>query len=114
MVQQVSLDEAGAEAGCAVLDSAGDLVIGRDEAFYFNTLDGRGPCFACEGQYALLGMHLVQSCPHSSCNEASSCSWQLSSDAVQAEPAGLDFTVHLELSQGFCASSQSFASKQST
>ena len=23
--------------------------MGRDEAFYFNTLDGRGPCFACEG-----------------------------------------------------------------
>ena len=48
--QQVSLDEAGAEAGCAVLDPHGDLVVGRDEAFYFNTLDGRGPCFACEGQ----------------------------------------------------------------
>lgn len=46
---KVSLDEAGAEAGCAVLDPHGDLVVGRDEAFYFNTLDGRGPCFACEG-----------------------------------------------------------------
>ena len=27
----------------------GELIVGRDEAFYFNTLDGRGPCFACEG-----------------------------------------------------------------
>ena len=46
---QAGLDEAGAEAGCAVLNQEGELVVGRNEAFYFNTLDGRGPCFACEG-----------------------------------------------------------------
>jgi len=46
---QVSLDEAGASPGCAVLNPEGDLIVGRDEAFYFNTLEGRGPCFACEG-----------------------------------------------------------------
>ena len=45
---QVSLDEAGASPGCAVLNPEGDLIVGRDEAFYFNTLEGRGPCFACE------------------------------------------------------------------
>ena len=28
--------------------------MGRDEAFYFNTLDGRGPCFACEGCFSPL------------------------------------------------------------
>lgn len=46
---KVSLDEAGASPGCAVLNPEGVLIIGRDEAFYFNTLEGRGPCFACEG-----------------------------------------------------------------
>ena len=46
---QVGLDEAGAGPGCAVLNQEGDLIVGRDEAFYFNTLEGRGPCFACEG-----------------------------------------------------------------
>lgn len=46
---QVGLDEAGAGPGCAVLNQGGELIVGRDEAFYFNTLEGRGPCFACEG-----------------------------------------------------------------
>ena len=48
-MMQVGLDEAGAGPGCAVLNKEGELIVGRDEAFYFNTLDGRGPCFACEG-----------------------------------------------------------------
>lgn len=46
---QVPIDEAGARPGCAVVNQDGELIVGRDEAFYFNTLDGRGPCFACEG-----------------------------------------------------------------
>ncbi|KAL3155173.1 hypothetical protein ABBQ32_013114 [Trebouxia sp. C0010 RCD-2024] len=46
---KVGLDEAGAGPGCAVLNQEGELIVGRDEAFYFNTLEGRGPCFACEG-----------------------------------------------------------------
>lgn len=45
----MGIDEAGAKAGCAVVNQEGELIVGRDEAFYFNTLDGRGPCFACEG-----------------------------------------------------------------
>lgn len=51
---QVVIDEAGAAAECAVLNQDGELIVGRDEAFYFNTLDGRGPCFACEGITSLL------------------------------------------------------------
>ena len=53
---QVGLDEAGASPGCAVLNQDGELIVGRDEAFYFNTLDGRGPCFACEGVLPRLGI----------------------------------------------------------
>lgn len=45
----MALDEAGAGPGCAVLNQEADLIVGRDEAFYFTSLEGRGPCFACEG-----------------------------------------------------------------
>ncbi len=43
------LDEMGAERGATALDVAGQLVVGRPEAVYFYTPDGRGPCFVFEG-----------------------------------------------------------------
>lgn len=46
---QVVLDEMGAERGATALDAAGQLVVGRPEAVYFYTPDGRGPCFVFEG-----------------------------------------------------------------
>lgn len=52
---QVVLDEAGAAPGCSTLDSEGELVVGRPEAVYFYSPDGRGPCFVFEGdQHGLL------------------------------------------------------------
>ncbi len=59
---QVSLDEAGASPGCAVLNPEGDLIVGRDEAFYFNTLEGRGPCFACEGSISCVSCVCLTQC----------------------------------------------------
>ena len=47
---QVVLDEAGAAPGCSTLDSEGELVVGRSEAVYFYSPDGRGPCFVFEGE----------------------------------------------------------------
>ncbi|KAK9842420.1 hypothetical protein WJX84_001767 [Apatococcus fuscideae] len=47
---RVVLDEAGAAPGCSTLDSEGELVVGRPEAVYFYSPDGRGPCFVFEGQ----------------------------------------------------------------
>ena len=51
---QVVLDEAGAAPGCSTLDPEGELVVGRPEAVYFYSPDGRGPCFVFEGVHWLL------------------------------------------------------------
>ena len=49
MCVQAILDEAGAEPTCCTLNHERELVVGRPEAFYFYTVDGRGPCFVFEG-----------------------------------------------------------------
>ena len=54
------IDEAGAQAECAVVNQEGELIVGRDEAFYFNTVDGRGPCFACEGTSCMYSARILQ------------------------------------------------------
>ena len=46
---QVVLDELGAAPGCCTESAQGDLVVGRPEAVYFYSPDGRGPCFVIEG-----------------------------------------------------------------
>lgn len=56
-VMQVVLDEAGAAPGCSTLDSEGELVVGRPEAVYFYSPDGRGPCFVFEGDLLKLITH---------------------------------------------------------
>ena len=43
------LDEMGAAPGCTTLNRDLDLVVGRPEAIYFYSPDGRGPCFVLEG-----------------------------------------------------------------
>ncbi|KAG9302922.1 hypothetical protein G9A89_022339 [Geosiphon pyriformis] len=44
------IDEQGCDLGCAIMsDVTHDMVIARDEAIYFYTSDGRGPCFVYEG-----------------------------------------------------------------
>ena len=39
----------GAEKGCLAVTQDGQCIIGRQEAFYIYTPDGRGPCFVFEG-----------------------------------------------------------------
>ena len=46
---QALLDEMGAEKGCLAVNQDGQCIIGRQEAFYIYTPDGRGPCFVFEG-----------------------------------------------------------------
>eukprot|EP00732_Lithocolla_globosa_P001976 Lithocolla_globosa_v1_NODE_1146_length_2839_cov_36.775503.p1 type:complete len:487 gc:universal NODE_1146_length_2839_cov_36.775503:1283-2743(+) len=50
------LDEhQGCELGCGVLsDPEQDIILGKKEAVYFYGSDGRGPCFAFEGEKKLL------------------------------------------------------------
>ena len=43
------LDTAGAAARCSTVDSNGYLVLARQDAIYFFSPDGRGPCFVSEG-----------------------------------------------------------------
>lgn len=43
------LDEQGCELYCGVMSNRGEMVLGRPEAVYFYECDGRGPCFAFEG-----------------------------------------------------------------
>ncbi|KAI7892158.1 uncharacterized protein EV154DRAFT_543373 [Mucor mucedo] len=42
------LDEQGCGLGCAVMNDAQEMVVGRDEAIYLYDPTGRGPCFAYE------------------------------------------------------------------
>ncbi|KAK9806296.1 hypothetical protein WJX72_009074 [[Myrmecia] bisecta] len=49
------LDEMGAESGCTTLNHEGELIVGRPEAVYFYSVDGRGPCFVFEGRKQHLG-----------------------------------------------------------
>ena len=45
------VDEIGSGLGCATMDwRARDMVVARDEALYLCTTDGRGTCYAYEGQ----------------------------------------------------------------
>lgn len=48
------LDDRGCELGRAVISDTHDLCIGRKEAVYFYEPEGRGPCFAFEGEKKML------------------------------------------------------------
>ncbi|RKP04643.1 hypothetical protein THASP1DRAFT_33565, partial [Thamnocephalis sphaerospora] len=46
---QLVIDEHGCAVGCVALNAGtGDLVLGREEAIFSYTPDGRGPCYAFE------------------------------------------------------------------
>jgi hypothetical protein len=48
--QQTVIDEHGCALGCGVLNTmSGDLVLGREEAIFSYTPEGRGSCYAFEG-----------------------------------------------------------------
>ncbi|KAG0447402.1 hypothetical protein HPP92_028368 [Vanilla planifolia] len=50
-----TLDQIGCNANAVTMSDRLDLVIGRPEAVYFYEVDGRGPCWAFDGEKKLLG-----------------------------------------------------------
>ncbi|KAJ1737486.1 Vacuolar protein sorting-associated protein 11 [Coemansia sp. Benny D160-2] len=48
------LEERGCAIGCSLVGDADELIVARDEAIYFYTADGRGPCFAFDAPKVLL------------------------------------------------------------
>ena len=59
------MDEVGAGLGCAVMDlHARDIVVARDETVYICGVEGRGACFAYEGQFITRILPRVDSRSH--------------------------------------------------
>ncbi|XP_078157750.1 vacuolar protein sorting 11 [Carex rostrata] len=49
------LDQIGSEANAVAMSDRQDLILGRPEAVYFYETDGRGPCWAFDGEKRFLG-----------------------------------------------------------
>ncbi|KAJ0054325.1 hypothetical protein Pint_01859 [Pistacia integerrima] len=49
------LDQTGSSANSVAMSDRSELIIGRPEAVYFYDVDGRGPCWAFEGEKRFLG-----------------------------------------------------------
>ncbi|KAL6960499.1 Vacuolar protein sorting-associated protein 11 [Sarracenia purpurea var. burkii] len=50
-----TLDQIGCNANAVAMSDRLELIIGRDEAIYFYEVDGRGPCWAFEGEKKFIG-----------------------------------------------------------
>ncbi|KAG9129047.1 hypothetical protein Leryth_016874 [Lithospermum erythrorhizon] len=50
-----TLDHIGSGIGSVAMSDRSELIIGRTEAVYFYDIDGRGPCWAFEGEKKFLG-----------------------------------------------------------
>ncbi|OAY83369.1 vacuolar protein-sorting-associated protein 11 homolog [Ananas comosus] len=50
-----TLDQIGCEVNAVAMSDRQDLIIGRPEAVYFYDVDGRGPCWAFDGEKKFLG-----------------------------------------------------------
>ncbi|KAK7350509.1 hypothetical protein VNO77_09207 [Canavalia gladiata] len=50
-----TLDQIGCGVNSVAMSDRSELIIGRPEAVYFYEVDGRGPCWAFEGEKKLLG-----------------------------------------------------------
>ncbi|KAA8526594.1 hypothetical protein F0562_008203 [Nyssa sinensis] len=50
-----TLDQIGCNANCVAMSDRSEMIIGRPEAVYFYEVDGRGPCWAFEGEKRFLG-----------------------------------------------------------
>ncbi|KAL8264477.1 hypothetical protein R6Q59_022607 [Mikania micrantha] len=50
-----TLDQIGSDANSVAMNDRLELIIGRPEAVYFYEVDGRGPCWAFEGEKKFLG-----------------------------------------------------------
>ena len=81
---QAVLDELGGGAGCSVLSPSGDFVVGRPEAVYLYSHDGRGPCFVVEGA-ALPGLPVMcPSCDLHAYQQLQQHVWELQVKACRA------------------------------
>lgn len=53
-----TVEDAGCGVGCMAVDNkTGQIVVGREDAFYYYTLDGRGPPVAYEAPKKLIAVH---------------------------------------------------------
>ncbi|KAJ2726977.1 Vacuolar protein sorting-associated protein 11 [Coemansia sp. Benny D115] len=52
--EAVVLEERGCGIGCSLVNDDRELIVARDEAIYFYTVEGRGPCFAFDAPKVLL------------------------------------------------------------
>ncbi|GAB2233744.1 hypothetical protein Droror1_Dr00002973 [Drosera rotundifolia] len=50
-----TLDQIGCHVNCVAMSDRSELIIGRPEAVYFYEADGRGPCWAFEGEKKFVG-----------------------------------------------------------
>jgi len=49
------IDEIGAGLGCAMMDwTAKNIIVARDEAIYSCGVEGRGACYAYEGDFSVI------------------------------------------------------------
>ena len=52
----IEIDEIGAGLGCAMMDwTTRNIIVARDEAIYSCGVEGRGACYAYEGDFLLIG-----------------------------------------------------------
>ena len=73
-----TLEDAGCAVGCMTVDDdTGDIVVARDDAIYYYSIDGRGPCVGCEGRKSLVaiyGNYVALVSPPAASNSASKSS----------------------------------------
>lgn len=53
--QKHILDQIGCDGRCVTMSDNQDLIVGLPEAVYFYGIDGRGPCWAFEGEKSFVG-----------------------------------------------------------
>jgi hypothetical protein len=59
------VDEVGSGLGCATMDWRGkEMIVARDEAVYLCGTDGRGPCYAYEGETAFSKLKVYLAIAH--------------------------------------------------
>ncbi|KAI9137953.1 hypothetical protein BKA69DRAFT_1127735 [Paraphysoderma sedebokerense] len=54
---KVVFDHHGCNHGCATMTNKGEFLVGRNEAVYLYTSDGRGPCFILQGSKTHLSIY---------------------------------------------------------
>ncbi|KAL3421512.1 Vacuolar protein sorting-associated protein 11-like protein [Phlyctema vagabunda] len=110
-----NLEDSGCAVGCMTVDKkTGDIVVVREDAIYYYFVDGRGPCFACEGPKSLVRIYkdyVALVCPPAS-TAASTKSNPIRRFGAEAEDLfnTSTFTL-LETNLMFVAHSESLVSK---